>query len=106
MLNGLESISSRYFCSDKNLPLKGFNSIVGRSVVIHKEDGTRWGCANIEDGPYKLGQEEMSAVASFTNGDLVGYVRFVSFTLMQYLRCLHSFFILVSHYGIRFRIWF
>lgn len=32
---------------DMNLPLFGINSIVGRSVVIHKADGKRWICANI-----------------------------------------------------------
>ena len=30
------------------LPLYGVHSIVGRSVVIHHNDGSRWVCANIE----------------------------------------------------------
>ncbi|XP_077992860.1 uncharacterized protein LOC144446888 [Glandiceps talaboti] len=33
--------------TDSNLPLFGSNSIVGRSVVIHKSDNSRWICANI-----------------------------------------------------------
>ncbi|XP_051241310.1 uncharacterized protein cusr [Dicentrarchus labrax] len=32
---------------DFNLPLFGQNSIVGRSVVIHKTDGSRYACASI-----------------------------------------------------------
>lgn len=32
---------------DDNLPMSGENSIVGRSVVIHKNDGKRWVCASI-----------------------------------------------------------
>ena len=35
--------------SDSNLPLSEPYSIVGRSVVIHKENGERWVCANIID---------------------------------------------------------
>lgn len=33
--------------SDSHLPLSGDNSIVGRSIVIHKNDGKRWVCATI-----------------------------------------------------------
>ena len=33
---------------DTYLPLYGVHSIVGRSVVIHRNDGSRWVCANIE----------------------------------------------------------
>ena len=44
-----QSISTFYFNShvDFNLPLFGVHSIVGRSIVIHSDDGTRWICANI-----------------------------------------------------------
>lgn len=34
--------------TDFNLPLYGRNSIVGRSIDIHKKDGSRWVCANID----------------------------------------------------------
>ena len=36
------------FLVDSYLPLYGVHSIVGRSVVIHRNDNTRWVCANIE----------------------------------------------------------
>lgn len=34
---------------DNTLPLKGEDGILGRSVVIHKNDGKRWVCASIEE---------------------------------------------------------
>lgn len=34
--------------SDDKLPMSGENSIIGRSLVIHKNDGARWVCASIE----------------------------------------------------------
>ena len=33
--------------TDSKLPLSGENSILGRSIVIHKNDGKRWVCASI-----------------------------------------------------------
>lgn len=33
--------------TDDKLPMSGENSIVGRSIVIHKNDGKRWICASI-----------------------------------------------------------
>ena len=39
---------SNTFQVDDNLPLYGVYSIVGRSVVIHRSNGDRWVCANIE----------------------------------------------------------
>ena len=35
------------------ITLHGNNSVVGRSIVIHKPNGERWGCANI--GPAGMG---------------------------------------------------
>lgn len=32
---------------DDKLPMSGENSIIGRSIVIHKNDGKRWICASI-----------------------------------------------------------
>lgn len=32
---------------DDKLPMSGENSIIGRSIVIHKNDGKRWVCATI-----------------------------------------------------------
>ncbi|GFR93170.1 superoxide dismutase [Cu-Zn], partial [Elysia marginata] len=48
MLNGQQSMVNTY--TDYNLQLFGRNSIVGRSLVIHRNDATssRWVCVNIE----------------------------------------------------------
>ena len=37
---------------DKTRGSKGNTWIVGRSIVIHKADGTRWACANIGDAGF------------------------------------------------------
>lgn len=39
--------TSNFQATDWNLPLFGRNSIVGRSVVIHQPNGTRFACASI-----------------------------------------------------------
>ncbi|XP_059165734.1 uncharacterized protein LOC131948207 [Physella acuta] len=46
-LEGLNELNSSY--KDWNLPLYGTNSIIGRSLVIHRNDSSasRWVCANI-----------------------------------------------------------
>lgn len=36
--------------TDDKLPMSGDNNIIGRSIVIHKNDGKRWVCANIVEG--------------------------------------------------------
>uniref|UniRef100_A0A6G1SI58 Superoxide dismutase n=1 Tax=Aceria tosichella TaxID=561515 RepID=A0A6G1SI58_9ACAR len=38
--------------TDDKLPMSGENSIIGRSVVIHKNTGARWVCASIEPTNY------------------------------------------------------
>ena len=45
-LEGLETINDSY--TDMNIPLYRRNSIVGRSIVIHYANASRWVCANIE----------------------------------------------------------
>ena len=35
------------FVTDATLPLSGPMSVLGRSIVIHKADGSRWACATI-----------------------------------------------------------
>ena len=47
-LSGLNEISADY--TDPNIPLFGPFSIIGRSIVIHRDnqDGTRWVCSNIQ----------------------------------------------------------
>ncbi|KAK3595909.1 hypothetical protein CHS0354_014750 [Potamilus streckersoni] len=48
--------------TDRNLPLFGVNSVVGRSIVIHKAPtGARWVCASLE-----LQGAMTTAVATFT----------------------------------------
>lgn len=34
--------------TDSQLPMSGASSIIGRSIVIHKNDGRRWVCASIK----------------------------------------------------------
>ena len=67
---------------DANLNLFGLNSIVGRSIVIHKNDATtsRWVCASITepvtsiaDGTYI----QASATFSESETTLTGYIRMV-----------------------------
>ncbi|XP_014672242.1 PREDICTED: uncharacterized protein LOC106812783 [Priapulus caudatus] len=73
----LKRAALSYTCADKNLPMRGQNGIVGRSVVVHKEkEGARWACADVEEGPYTDARDSVSAIASFSQGDVIGYVRF------------------------------
>lgn len=53
---------------DLYLPLFGKHSIVGRSVVIHSQTGSRWVCANIGyPGPVVVAEAEF-------NGEVEGKV--------------------------------
>lgn len=45
LLTNLTSITARY--TDPNLPLFGVDSSIGRSIVVHFTNGSRWACANI-----------------------------------------------------------
>jgi len=45
MLDGLDELKAVY--TDLYAPLFGKHSIVGRSVVIHAADASRWVCASI-----------------------------------------------------------
>lgn len=49
VVNGNAPLSDHYQgqFKDPNLPLTGPNGIIGRSIVIHKNDGSRWVCATI-----------------------------------------------------------
>ncbi|XP_002734284.1 uncharacterized protein LOC100377119, partial [Saccoglossus kowalevskii] len=60
------SFSGSYI--DFNLPLFGQNSIIGRSIVIHKSDGSRWVCANIN-----YPTSTLTAIAVF-NAPIGGYI--------------------------------
>ncbi len=64
--------------NDTNLPLYGKNSIVGRSIVVHKKHkAERWACASIGWGFDPDEATEIRAIASFhhPNGFAWGYVR-------------------------------
>ena len=44
--SSLETVTTSY--SDSTIVLSGVETIVGRSIVIHKSDASRWVCANIK----------------------------------------------------------
>ena len=64
-LAGQDSINVIY--SDPYLPLFGVDSIVGRSIVIHYPNGSRWLCANI-----KYDMETVSVTVDITSETLQG----------------------------------
>ncbi len=77
VLDDMSTIRSIY--NDSNLPLFGLNSIVGRSVVLHKKlKGERWACASLGWGFDPKEASQVSAIASFhhPNGFAWGYIRF------------------------------
>lgn len=68
LLTGLGEKADNY--TDYNLPLFGINSVIGRSIVIHYNDGSRWVCATIE----YVGNT-ITGVATFVY-PVIGYVVF------------------------------
>lgn len=76
-LDGKDEEINTFF--DLNLPLHGKNSIIGRSVVIHKKERNfRWVCGTIEPMFSKKDNVQLiSAIASFDKIDsfVQGYVR-------------------------------
>ena len=76
MLNNLEQQSLELI--DLNLPVIGANSVIGRSLVIHKIDNDfRWTCTTIKPKVSKTSRE-IVAIASFDDPRnlILGYVRF------------------------------
>ncbi|XP_046613525.1 uncharacterized protein LOC124301932 isoform X1 [Neodiprion virginianus] len=64
--------------NDSLLPLFGPDSILGRSIVIHKkENNFRWACSTIERGYSPSEARELRAIASFHHpqGFAYGYIR-------------------------------
>ncbi|XP_065353050.1 uncharacterized protein Rsod [Cloeon dipterum] len=65
--------------NDSLLDLSGPRSVLGRSVVIHKEaDNARWACATVERGYAASEARELRAIASFHHpgGFAYGYIKF------------------------------
>ncbi|CAG0892689.1 unnamed protein product, partial [Darwinula stevensoni] len=76
-LDAMKEVEAEY--NDTMLPLYGLYSVVGRSVVVHKqEDGARWGCSSIRWGYATSEARQYSSIASFHHpqGFLYGYIRF------------------------------
>lgn len=73
---------------DWMLPMSGPYSIVGRSIVIHKNDAdaTRWACGNIEEVTPGIKLVEHEAEFS---GDVTGYIRLVG-TFIFVLVLIHT----------------
>lgn len=65
-LDDLSEYTSHY--NDTNLPLFGFESLAGRSIVIHKKSkNARWACSTLERGYSPNEAREIRAIASFHN---------------------------------------
>lgn len=65
--------------NDTNLPLFGYESLIGRSIVIHKRDKkARWACSSLERGYSPSEARELRAIASFhhPHGFAYGYLKF------------------------------
>jgi len=76
LLDGKQKV--REIHNDTNLPMFGSQSIVGRSIVIHKKrKGERWACASIGWGWDPDEASQVSAIASFHHpgGYAWGYIR-------------------------------
>lgn len=76
-LDGLTDYIDSY--NDTILPLFGYESILGRSIVIHKKDrNIRWACSSLERGYSPSEAREIRAIASFHHpkGFAYGYMRF------------------------------
>lgn len=77
-----EKTSQRCEFLDTNLPLHGPNSVIGRSIVIHKkEKGDRWMCGSLEAEERKDTAREIVAIATFDDFQhmIAGFVRFRQF---------------------------
>nr|XP_023029851.1 uncharacterized protein LOC111517802 [Leptinotarsa decemlineata] len=71
-----QSIHKTHY-NDSLLTLFGPRSIMGRSIVIHKKDSSRWACSTIERGYSPSEARELRAIASFhnPNGHAYGYMK-------------------------------
>ncbi|XP_031640527.1 uncharacterized protein LOC116352238 isoform X2 [Contarinia nasturtii] len=65
--------------NDTNIPLFGYETVLGRSIVIHKKQkNVRWACSTLERGYSPQESREIRAIASFHHpkGYAYGYMRF------------------------------
>lgn len=63
--------------NDTNLPIRGPNSIAGRSIVIHDKGGGRMQCSSIVYDAAAMSGMLVRGVATFT-GEVQGSISFVS----------------------------
>ncbi|RZF36952.1 hypothetical protein LSTR_LSTR004640 [Laodelphax striatellus] len=63
--------------NDSSMQIFGQQSILGRSIVLHKKDHSRWTCGTIERGYAPKEARELRAIASFHHplGFAWGYIR-------------------------------
>lgn len=64
--------------NDTHMPLFGLNSILGRSIVIHKKRrNARWACSTLERGYSPSEARELRAIASFHHptGYAYGFIK-------------------------------
>lgn len=76
-LDHLTGLMASY--NDTNIPIFGYDTILGRSIVIHKkENNIRWACSSLERGYSSRESREIRAIASFHHpkGFTYGYIRF------------------------------
>ncbi|XP_033756043.1 uncharacterized protein LOC117338803 isoform X2 [Pecten maximus] len=71
MLDGKTSVD--WTGVDTNLPVRGSHSVVGRSVVVHFDNGTRWKCGNIVEDTTTSGGKMYTAKTEF-KGEVVGSI--------------------------------
>lgn len=77
LLDNLSEYDASY--NDTNLPLFGYESLIGRSIVIHKKEKmARWACSTLERGYSPNEAREIRAIASFhnPNGHAYGFMKF------------------------------
>lgn len=77
-LENRKGYSSTY--NDSLLPVFGYQSILGRSIIIYNKEGdVRWACSSIERGYAPSEARELRAIASFHHpqGFAYGYMRMV-----------------------------
>ena len=68
-LAGLDELSAVY--TDPNIPLFGPFSVIGRSIVIHRPDGSRWLCSDVQHN-----RQVLQIVTTFETNSFSGNITF------------------------------